>query len=207
MPFSTTYTSEPAHTCNHCGDACDGSILNTQKQAFCCQGCESVYQLLNDNNMCDFYRMREGAVSKPGTIDEARFDHLNDLDSQRRLIRKLAVAGFAFGNVMLLSFHEYLSTGGLDEPMLQATIHTLSILISTPVLGYIGLAICSRLGCDFSNDLHPARLGLRHSVFESKYRHFLPTGSCGTCLPLSQQSGKHEVLLSRKWHRARLKIY
>lgn len=232
MPFSTTYTSEQAHTCNHCGDACDGSILNTQKQAFCCQGCESVYQLLNDNNMCDFYRMREGAVSKPGTIDEARFDHLNDLDLQRRLldfedqhqyrvslrlpqihctacvylleqlyrfeasiveskidfsrkeisitvrkpgmslkglvmmlhelgygpdlnhklghkqaidpekkqlIRKLAVAGFAFGNVMLLSFPEYLSTGGLDEPMLQATIHTLSILLSIPVLGYSGL--------------------------------------------------------------------
>jgi hypothetical protein len=131
-----------------------------------------------------------------------KLGHKQAIDPEKKqLIRKLAVAGFAFGNVMLLSFHEYLSTGGLDEPMLQATIHTLSILISTPVLGYIGLAICSRLGCDFSNDLHPARLGLRHSVFESKYRHFLPTGSCGTCLSLSQQSDKHETLFARKLHR------
>ena len=232
MQFKTTFTSAQVHTCNHCGDACDGSILNAQKQAFCCQGCQSVYQLLAENNMCDFYRMQEGAISKPGTIDEARFDHLNDLDLQRnlidyedvqqyrvsfrlpqihctacvylleqlyrfessiseskidfsrkeisisvrkpgislkslvimlhelgygpdlnhklghkqiidpekkQLIRKLAVAGFAFGNVMLLSFPEYLSTGGLDEPMVQATIHTLSILLSIPVLAYSGL--------------------------------------------------------------------
>ncbi len=232
MQFKSTYTSAQVHTCTHCGDACDGSILNAEKQAFCCQGCESVYQLLAENNMCDFYRMREGAISKPGSIEEARFDHLDDIDLQRRLIdyeddqqyrvslrlpqihctacvylleqlyrfndsisdskidfsrkeisitvrkpgmslkslvimlhelgygpdlnhklghkqaidpekkqliRKLAVAGFAFGNVMLLSFPEYLSTGGLDEPMVQATIHTLSILLSIPVLAYSGL--------------------------------------------------------------------
>ena len=217
--------------CTHCGDHCDGSIQNKQAQAFCCNGCESVYTLLLENNMCDFYRMQEGRISKPASVDGARFAHLDDIELQRQLIdyedeqqyrvslrlpqihctacvylleqlyrfessvveskidfarkeislsvrkpgislrdlvillhelgyapdlnhklghkreidpekkqliRKLAVAGFAFGNVMLLSFPEYLSSGGLDEPVVQATIFTLSILLSIPVLTYSG---------------------------------------------------------------------
>lgn len=227
---TTSVHSQPS--CTHCGDRCDGSLVNAQAQAFCCNGCESVYTLLSENNMCDFYRLQQGRVSKPGSIDGARFAHLDDLALQRQLIdyedaqqyrvsfrlpqihctacvylleqlyrfessiseskidfarkeisltvrkpgmglrdlvvllhglgygpdlnhklghkrevdpekkqlvRKLAVAGFAFGNVMLLSFPEYLSSGGLDEPLVQATIFTLSILLSIPVLTYSGI--------------------------------------------------------------------
>lgn len=231
MKYSPADTINERLKCTHCGDACDGSIRNAEQQVFCCQGCASVYQLLADNNMCDFYRMQEGKTSKPGDIDAARFEHLNDPELQRQLIdyedekqyrvslrlpqihctacvylleqlyrfnshiaeskidfvrkeisitvrkpglslrelvlllhelgygpdlnhklgnrrevdpekkkllRKLAVAGFAFGNVMLLSFPEYLSTGGLNEPLVQATIHVLNILLSIPVLAYSG---------------------------------------------------------------------
>lgn len=144
MPFSTTYTSEQAHTCNHCDDACDGSILNTQKQAFCRR----------------FTRWRPHQLG-------------------------LVYGGFWFG------YHSCFISGSPARSQSTARPYPLFQKIQ------------HGCGCAFSNDLHPARLGLRHSVFEAKYRHFLPRGSCGTCLSLSQQSGKHETLFARKLNRER----
>ena len=86
MNTSTTDTISQGLSCTHCGDSCNESILNSQQQPFCCTGCRSVYQLLADNNMCDFYRMQEGRISKLGSTDTARFAHLDDEDLRRQLI-------------------------------------------------------------------------------------------------------------------------
>lgn len=59
-------------------------------------------------------------------------------DEEKALIRRLAVAGFIFGNIMLLSFPEYLSPGGVKEPLLRSVIQTLIILLSLPLLFYSG---------------------------------------------------------------------
>lgn len=59
-------------------------------------------------------------------------------DEQKALLRRLAVAGFAFGNIMLLSFPEYLSPGGVQEPILRSVIYTINILLSLPLLFYSG---------------------------------------------------------------------
>jgi Cu+-exporting ATPase len=59
-------------------------------------------------------------------------------DEQKALLRRLAVAGFAFGNIMLLSFPEYLSPGGVQEPVLRSVIFTFNILLSLPLLFYSG---------------------------------------------------------------------
>ena len=55
--------------------------------------------------------------------------------SNRTLIAKLAIAGFAFGNIMLLSFPEYL---GLDESdkILRTLFSYLNILLAVPVVAY-----------------------------------------------------------------------
>lgn len=65
---------------------------------------------------------------------------LRDLGStrsepNRRLIYRLGVAGFCFGNIMLLSFPEYL---GIDasETMLRQAFRYLSLLLALPVLLY-----------------------------------------------------------------------
>jgi Cu+-exporting ATPase len=65
---------------------------------------------------------------------------LRDLGStrpepNRRLIYRLGVAGFCFGNIMLLSFPEYLGIDG-SEPMLRQTFRYLSLLLALPVLLY-----------------------------------------------------------------------
>lgn len=56
-------------------------------------------------------------------------------DSHRSLYLKIGLAGFAFGNIMLLSFPEYLS-GGRLEPQFKTFFGYLNILLALPVLLY-----------------------------------------------------------------------
>ncbi len=53
----------------------------------------------------------------------------------RSLYLKLGVAGFAFGNIMLLSFPEYLSGGNLD-PVFKQFFGFINILLALPVFLY-----------------------------------------------------------------------
>ena len=66
--------------------------------------------------------------------------NLGDVDGQkrptmsRRLAAQLAVAGFAFGNVMLFSFPEYVGMDRATDPWFSNAFGYLSLLISLPVL-------------------------------------------------------------------------
>ncbi len=51
--------------CYHCGDACsESTALYYDDKVFCCQGCEAAYRLLQDNGLCDYYKLSEGAGVK-----------------------------------------------------------------------------------------------------------------------------------------------
>ncbi|MBI3259697.1 MAG: heavy metal translocating P-type ATPase metal-binding domain-containing protein [Ignavibacteriae bacterium] len=68
--------------------------------------------------------------------------HLSTLEkpqkdnSQRDLYLKLGLAGFAFGNSMMLSFPEYLSFGNNLDAKLRWFFGILNIILATPVLLY-----------------------------------------------------------------------
>ena len=53
----------------------------------------------------------------------------------KQMIYQLGVAGFCFGNVMLLSFPEYLGLNSVDFT-LQSAFRTLSVLLALPVFFY-----------------------------------------------------------------------
>ncbi len=56
----------------------------------------------------------------------------------RKLITKLGVAGFVFGNVMLLSFPDYLSPDVALHPELIGTFKWISLFLCIPVMVYSG---------------------------------------------------------------------
>lgn len=68
--------------------------------------------------------------------------NLGDVDGQkpptmsRKLAYQLAIAGFAFGNVMLFSFPEYVGMSREQDPWFSEVFGYLSLLISLPVLLY-----------------------------------------------------------------------
>ena len=221
-------TERIQNTCYHCGDSCGEKPIKSNDLEFCCQGCLTVYGILNKNDLCGYYSLN----SKPGvkanqSIWEGKFNYLekpefsskiiqfsdsiiqqatfyipsmhcssclwllenisslnnniissrvnfinkevfivwkkgfslkslvellssvgyepyfdlNEKDTnqktkpKKKRIVKLAVAGFAFSNIMMLSLPEYFSTGHLDT-QLSFIFKNLGVLLSIPVLFY-----------------------------------------------------------------------
>ncbi|MBX2915838.1 MAG: heavy metal translocating P-type ATPase metal-binding domain-containing protein [Cyclobacteriaceae bacterium] len=216
-------------TCYHCGQPCDEEVFLLEDKSFCCYGCKTVYEILNENNLCEYYaldntpgvNLRHVSDETYAYLDESeirkqllefdsdnfariRFyvpnvhcisciwllENLQKLQSgilksevnfsdkrvridfnpqqvalsklaqlltslgyaprinlrrenqaastsSRQLIIKLAIAGFAFGNVMLLSFPEYLGLNKSDIT-LQRLFSLLNIALSLPVTFYSG---------------------------------------------------------------------
>jgi len=217
--------------CFHCHDLCvDDRLRIDEHKVFCCEGCQMVYEILNTNDLCQYYTLTDNPGRSLRQSRDARaYAWLDDEEVQRALIRysdgqlarvdfllpamhcasciwllehlyrldkgvhqskvnflkksvvihfdqkqtslrqlaallsgigyppeinlsdtegkprtaidrsllyKIGLAGFAFGNIMLLSFPEYL---GLDARSEQAFFHIfgyLNLMIATPVLVY-----------------------------------------------------------------------
>ncbi len=62
--------------CLHCGLPCDSHKITENGNNFCCSGCAAVYQLLNENNMCDYYNEGKGLTPEP--TDKGEFDYINE---------------------------------------------------------------------------------------------------------------------------------
>jgi Cu+-exporting ATPase len=73
--------------CYHCGESCNNSAISIDDKMFCCSGCKTVFQLLNKNGLCDYYKYDEhpGIQLKSKTHD-GKFDFLLDSNIEQKLI-------------------------------------------------------------------------------------------------------------------------
>jgi Cu+-exporting ATPase len=219
-------------SCFHCGEPCIPAIVEFDEKKFCCEGCRTVYEILNANDLCRYYdldeqagwnvkakpqeeyaylddeqvharlidftdgqttrvhfeipqihcasciwlleklyKLNEGIISSKvnflqktvyiqfdetkitlrkvvevlNSIGYAPAIRLKDLDDkkkgtyERKYIYKLGVAGFAFGNIMLLSFPEYLGLDALAEGTFARFFGYMNIFLALPVLFYSGV--------------------------------------------------------------------
>lgn len=75
--------------CYHCGQECRTTDIIAHDKHFCCDGCKSVYEILDSSNLCNYYDLNnEGA---PGTTQkvplyEGRFAYLDDAKIKTQLI-------------------------------------------------------------------------------------------------------------------------
>ena len=49
--------------CIHCGSSCDEDIVIEKNLYFCCTGCQSVYRILHDSDLEQYYC----SIESPGT--------------------------------------------------------------------------------------------------------------------------------------------
>jgi P-type Cu+ transporter len=218
--------------CYHCGDACNALPVRSEDKSFCCDGCKTVYELLSENGLCNYYALGEKAgitikrsdfngkyayLDDPNVTDKlltfkddevahvtfhlpnihcssciwllehlyrldegitqsrsdfmkkelaVEFDyhrtslrkvvellvligyepslHLDDLEKkkavhpQRQRIYRIAVAGFCFSNIMLLSFPEYFHIAHGSDLAMQRMFGYINLVLSLPVLLYSG---------------------------------------------------------------------
>lgn len=230
--MQSTVETISSEICYHCGEDCADETIHYDDKAFCCNGCRSAFQLLDESGLCNYYDLDTNpGINLKNTRHRARFDYLEDnevidrisefrdknrlsltfyipnihctscvwllenlqkldagvlqssvnflkrelsllidndttnlrdvveqlvtigyepeirldkLDSKtdsshqnRSLWLKMGVAGFAFGNIMLFSFPDYLDTTGSG---LGGSFHVffgaLNIILAIPVLVY-----------------------------------------------------------------------
>jgi len=219
--------------CYHCGDICKDTSIAIGNKYFCCNGCKTVYEMLNENDMCDYYAYSENPGLTPGKpVSKNKYQFLDDpdlikniaefqedkittinlslpqihcssciwllenlfkfdsgilnsksdflkksvrisynnsntslrkiaelLDSigyepefsleneettnskenfDKKILYKIGVAGFCFGNIMLLSFPEYLAISGETIEDYRHYFVLINLILSLPVLLYSG---------------------------------------------------------------------
>jgi Cu+-exporting ATPase len=72
------------NTCFHCGDDCNNHVISFEDKSFCCNGCKTVFEIFNENDLTCYYDLQ----NSPGTIPkeiEGKYDFL----LQENIIEKL----------------------------------------------------------------------------------------------------------------------
>lgn len=261
--------------CIHCGEDCGKYPIMWQDKPFCCNGCKTVYQLLNENKLYSYYDMEatpgikvdigdfgskyayldnEEIKEKIYDFSEGDFkkvtlyipaihcssciwllENLNTLNkgithsivnfikkevsitfnekeitlrqlvellasihyipnitleridksktkkSNKQLILKMGVAGFAFGNTMLLSFPEYIKgTMGIEKEF-EMVFGFLNLLFGIPVVFYSGsdylLSAWKNLKHKIINIDMPIAIGILAIFLESSYQIISESGA------------------------------
>jgi Cu+-exporting ATPase len=218
--------------CFHCGTVCNNDLFKKTDKLFCCRGCLTVFEILSENGLGDFYKFGEfSGVKVNSSPQRSEFDYLDepgvrkrladyaddrftrlrlrlpamhcvaciwllenlfriragiqrsevnfprrevtisfnhstiplsqvvsllsslgyepdlklaDLDGEkpktpRRLLLQIAIAGFAFGNIMLFSIASYLGLDAVSGSSIQKLTGWFSLFLATPVVVYSGL--------------------------------------------------------------------
>lgn len=73
-------------SCYHCGLPCDEEQFQVEEKCFCCYGCKVVYQLINENNLCEYYDIESHPGLNAKNYRKGEYDYLNDPDLRKKLI-------------------------------------------------------------------------------------------------------------------------
>ncbi|MGB4846930.1 MAG: heavy metal translocating P-type ATPase metal-binding domain-containing protein [Saprospiraceae bacterium] len=74
--------------CDHCGDTCHNKSVNLRDMVFCCEGCKSVYQILNEYNLCEYYDLNSHpGIKQINSIRKEKFAFLDNPEIANKLIQ------------------------------------------------------------------------------------------------------------------------
>ncbi len=115
--------------CYHCSEECDEQITFFDQKVFCCEGCKLVYELLSENNLCNYYNLDDKpGISRRDAQQQYRYSFLDDDDLKKSLI------SYTDGNETHITLHVpsmhcsscvYLleNLNRLDEGVIRSTVN------------------------------------------------------------------------------------
>jgi Cu+-exporting ATPase len=72
--------------CYHCGDECPDNSISIDEKFFCCNGCKTVFEILDENNLCNYYNLDDAPGISPDFLKTKKFDYLDDQKTIRKLV-------------------------------------------------------------------------------------------------------------------------
>jgi Cu+-exporting ATPase len=85
-------------TCYHCGLDCGKEAIEFNDKCFCCNGCKTVYEILNQNELSCYYDLEQSPGQIPKEI-QGKFDYLNNSEIAEKIIE------FDDGNIAVVEFY------------------------------------------------------------------------------------------------------
>lgn len=89
---------EDLKECYHCHGECFEEIQYNDK-VFCCDGCKTVYEILVEGNLENFYQLNEEAGLRPDATSKGKYDFLELPEIRKQLI------AFEEEDIVKISFH------------------------------------------------------------------------------------------------------
>jgi P-type Cu+ transporter len=81
-----TVETEKALLCFHCGQPCESELLWTDEKPFCCHGCKTVFEILNANNLCEYYDLDKNPGVHINVSIEQNFAYLDEASVRRKIV-------------------------------------------------------------------------------------------------------------------------
>lgn len=72
--------------CYHCGDFCNDTSISLDEKHFCCSGCKTVYEILNQGELCTYYNFENNPGISPKNLEFKKFDYLDDVATINKLL-------------------------------------------------------------------------------------------------------------------------
>lgn len=73
--------------CYHCGNDCPSHDLHIEEKVFCCDGCKMVYEIINENNLCQYYDISKNpGITAKGKFNSEKYTYLDDEKIKQKLI-------------------------------------------------------------------------------------------------------------------------
>ncbi len=71
--------------CYHCGQPCD-EIHWLEEKPFCCYGCKTVFEILNTNDLCEYYRIEDRVANSLKGVPNDSFSYLDEAGIRKKVI-------------------------------------------------------------------------------------------------------------------------
>jgi P-type Cu+ transporter len=75
------------NTCYHCGDICSSDDIIIDDKHFCCNGCKTVFEILNESGLESYYSLEMDADKRNRSVDAAnKYEFLDDSDVEDKIL-------------------------------------------------------------------------------------------------------------------------
>ncbi|UXX78495.1 heavy metal translocating P-type ATPase metal-binding domain-containing protein [Reichenbachiella carrageenanivorans] len=79
-------TAPDKTTCYHCGEDCKGQPLWHDERTFCCFGCQTVFELLAEKDLCDYYSFENNPGNQLSHFFKDKYIFLDDEEIVQHLL-------------------------------------------------------------------------------------------------------------------------
>ena len=73
-------------SCYHCGDACEEDQIQFDDKSFCCSGCKTVYEILSENDLCNYYDLESNPGISQSNKGSGLFDYLENAEVKQQVL-------------------------------------------------------------------------------------------------------------------------